>query len=106
MYNIILDILEVGGACYLPLSVALFRYLLHTKWRRVLIHAYTIVITFDSSLNHTLTEVPFESGKVVGLWYVGNTVYTVGRLFYTFWMKVASIKIDIVLFFLTLRVWW
>ncbi len=28
-----LDILEVGGACYLPLSTALFRYLLHTKRR-------------------------------------------------------------------------
>jgi hypothetical protein len=53
----------------------------------VLIHAYTIVIIFDR-LYDTLTEVPFETGKVVGLWYVGNTVYTVGMLFYTVWMKV------------------
>lgn len=30
------------------------------------------------NLPHLITEVPFENGKVVGLWYVGNTVYTVG----------------------------
>ena len=50
-----------------------------------------VLITYT----HTLTEVPFETGKVVGLWYVGNTVYTVGMLivFYTIWIKVASIKI-------------
>ena len=41
---------------------------------------YTIVIIFDGSLIHIPTEVPFETGKVVGLWYVGNTVYTVGML--------------------------
>ena len=29
-------------------------------------------------------EVPFENGKVVGLWYVGNTVYTVRNHNYTF----------------------
>ena len=60
-----------------------------------------IVIIFDSSLNHThpLTEVPFETGKVVGLWYVGNTVYTVSMLFYTMWTKVhvASKKLILLL---------
>ena len=24
-------------------------------------------------------EVPFENGKIVGMWYVGNMVYTVGQ---------------------------
>ena len=29
------------------------------------------------SLFLLFTETPFENGKVFGLWYVGNTVYTV-----------------------------
>ena len=35
-------------------------------------------LTFD--LVHT--EVPFDNGKVVGMWYVGNIVYTVGQVVY------------------------
>ena len=38
-----------------------------------------------------ITEVPFENGKVVGLWYVGNTVYTVGIYNAMYFMDEGSI---------------
>ena len=39
-------------------------------------HAYTCTIII--MYIYIYTEVPFESGKVIDIWYVGNTVYTVG----------------------------
>lgn len=41
--------------------------------------ASSLILTkkVQPSLLLLFTETPFENGKVFGLWYVGNTVYTV-----------------------------